>query len=153
MGKAFAADFRVTEDGAVCSLHYKAGFGVPAGHVGYKAQRGVQLGTVAIAGILGSQGNHLGLFRSNQGIQGKQAIQLAKHYRISTLLAKQLLRVTKRIYIHVTSILQGVSSEQIDTTMRVNAITEDTQFRELRMASTVRKPMVQIDLVARILEN
>ena len=36
-------------------LDYEADFGVFAGHVGDKAQRGVQLGTVAVAGILGQK--------------------------------------------------------------------------------------------------
>ena len=65
MGEAFAADFGVTEDGSVRPLHYEAGFGVFAGHGGDKAQRGVELGTVAIAGILGSPGD---VFHEGRGI-------------------------------------------------------------------------------------
>ena len=153
MGEAFAADLGVAEDGAVRPLDCEADSGVLACHIGYATQGRTELGPVTITRILRGQSYHFGLFRAKQGIQRKQAIQLAEHYGIAALLAEESLAVAKRINIQITPIFQRVAPEQVNPIARASAITGNSQFRKFRMAGTVRQPVVQKFLVRQILEN
>lgn len=152
-GKAFAADFGVAEDGAVSPLHYESGFGMLAGHIGNKAQGGVQLGPVTIAGALRCPGDILHGARRIACHGHKHGIERGCHQTVRALLAEKPHPIAQRIDVQVTSVFQRVPPKQVDAIVRACAIAGDAQLGKLRMARTVCKPVVQIDLVGQILIN
>ena len=140
-GEAFAANFGVAEDGAVRPLDYEADSGVLASHFGNKPQGGMQLGTVAVAGILGGPGDifHEGCRIDLHGREHR--IEHSCHHAVGTLLAEESHAVAQRIHVQVTPVFQGIASEQVDPIVRASAVAGDAQLGKFRMASTVRNSL------------